>query len=104
MTLPIDIHLKKITGIDIEPADREVGIMDDTFILFGIDMKDNNLSISFGGEDMLLLRELVQKYTLKERIINKCKHLRTESCFINQACGTKCLDCGEEWRNTYQGD
>ena len=42
-----------------------------------------------------------KKYKFKKK---DCKHKHIESCFVGQACGERCLDCGEEWRSTWQGD
>jgi hypothetical protein len=58
----IDFDIEKFGGIEKEPRDSEVGIFDDTFILFGTDDKGNQISMAFGSDEFYNLCNETNKY------------------------------------------
>ena len=56
----ITIGIKEVIGMDIEPEDKDVGIMDADFCLIFKDQNDVQLQIHFGTDEINKLIEVLQ--------------------------------------------
>ena len=63
----IDIEIEDVLGIEREPADRDVGIFQESFCLVMKDNTGKQIQLDMGEEEFISLIELMTPYVLNRQ-------------------------------------